>query len=134
MSTPRVSVTKAEHLVPGAVYRVRGTAGGRDIPPQAVRVESSPEFRSIVDPGHVWVTFFTDLGDQGRHIHRGILFLGDVNIPEHGDHDRHLERISDKELQVAAKQMAAENMHQEYTEMVTDDAVYQDIIGGNGLP
>ena len=51
MSTPRVSVTKAEHLVPGAVYRVRGTAGGKDIPPQAVRVESSPEFRSIVDPG-----------------------------------------------------------------------------------
>jgi hypothetical protein len=132
MSTPKVSVTKAEHLVPGAVYRVVGTSEGKPIPPQAVRVETKPVFRSIVDPGHVEVTFFTNLGTQGTHTYRGVMWLTEVNIPEHGKHDRHLERVSDEELGIAAKQMRAENRKQEYTEMVVDDPVYQKLIKGMG--
>ena len=49
-----------------------------------------------------------------------MLPLHEVNIPEHGQHDRHLERIPD-ELLGAAAAMEAENMDQDYTERVVDD-------------
>jgi len=130
MSTPKASVTRPEHLIPGAVYRIRGSEGGMDIPPQAVRVESMVKFRSILDPGHVEVTWFSDLGDQGKHKQRGLLFLTEINIPEHGLHDRHLERIPYEELARAAEEMIAENRKQEYTEMATDDEEYQRMRNG----
>ncbi len=120
MSTPRVAVTRPEQLEPGACYRVRGTVDGCEIPPQVVRVESAVEFVSVLGVGHCVVTFFTDLGAMGRHTHRAMLPLHEVNIPEHGQHDRHLERIPD-ELLGAAAAMEAENMDQDYTERVVDD-------------
>ena len=120
MSTPRVTVTRPEQLEPGACYRVRGTVDGCEIPPQVVRVESAVEFVSALGVGHCVVTFFTDLGAMGKHTHRAMLPLHEVNIPEHGQHDRHLERIPD-ELLGAAAAMEAENMDQDYTERVVDD-------------
>jgi len=130
MSTPKVSVTRPEHLVPGGVYRLFGSEEGKNIPPQAIRVESSVKYRGILDTGHVEVTWFTDLGVQGKHKHRGLLFLSEVNIPEHGHHDRHLERVSSEELARAAQEMMGENRKQEYTEMATDDEDYQNMLNG----
>ncbi len=91
----RVGVTRLSQIKVGCVYLLRGTEGGFEIPPQAVRVEGGVEYRSLADVGHLPVTLWSDMGLYGKVCFRTLLGLDEVNIPEHGDHDRHLHRVPD---------------------------------------
>ncbi len=114
----RRAVTDEGQLEVGAVYRVVGTCDGNlDVPTQLVRIESRPRQRSIVGVPYVEVLFFANLGSLGKVSHRNLMFLDTVNIPEHGMHDRHLERLPDH-LAEAAGLLATEQRKQDYGEMV----------------
>ena len=116
----RVSVTRADQIILGKVYQVVGTDGmGVSIPPQILQVDSPVIYRSVMDVGYFRASFWTDLGSvQGKHFHPNMLVpLESVNIPEHGSHDRHLERIDDR-LAEAHGLMKRENRKQDYTEMI----------------
>ena len=114
----RRAVTDEGQLEVGAVYRIVGTCDGSlDVPTQLVRIESLPRKRSVVGISYVEVLFFANLGSLGKVSHRNLMFLDTVNIPEHGMHDRHLERLPDH-LAEAAGLLATEQRKQDYGEMV----------------
>ena len=116
----RISVTRADQIEQGRIYRVVGTDGsGVDIPPQIIRVETPVIYRSLLDVGYIKASFWTDLGAaQGKHFHPNMLVpLDAINVPEHGMHDRHLERVDDR-LAEAMGLMKKANRVQDYSEMI----------------
>ena len=89
------SVTRESQLEVGAWYMIKGsTSSGLPLPPQVINL---PPFGS----GDRWIQGWMLWGCAGQVFespnHR--IQLHQINIPEHGDHDIHLERVDD--LQVA---------------------------------
>lgn len=115
----RVAITRVSQISVGSFYRIVGTdSSGLPIPPQVVRIETPVHYRSVVAPGSCKVSLWADCGAQGRLFQPGgILHMDQVNIPEHGLHDRHLEKVPD-ELSRAVGAMAEQNAEQDYAEMV----------------
>lgn len=99
----------------GNFVRVRGevTFTRKPIPPQLVVIIRPPTLT------YVAVHYYCD--DGVRSIERdGILSLSDVNIPETGDDDRHLERIPDATIMSGMKKLSQMNREQNYMEMSMD--------------
>ena len=117
--------TRPTHLEVGILYLLRGTVFNRPvekldrelpIPPQLVRIEGKPVL-DMVGVGHVPVTLYVDMGRMGKAHFKTLLGLDQVNIPPHGMHNRHLERIPD-DLAWAFGVLEEDNRKQDYREMV----------------
>ena len=102
----RVSITRYDQVKAGEVYVIRGTsvmpeedgAGGfvlrrKDMPPQLVVCHTPVIFRSVTDVGYCNVTLYVDMGSMGKVSFDTVLGMDQVNIPEMGVHDHHLERV-----------------------------------------
>lgn len=116
----RISPTQASHLEVGALYRFTGTADGvLRVPPQLVRIEGPVRGGGLAGmwvPVTQWVIITDEMGNA-RHTKcwQGTLALDQVNIPEHGLHDRHLVRVRD-DIARAFGLMRAEERKQAYLE------------------
>lgn len=137
----QTSVMRVSQIVVGAYYMIVGTdlvpdkdkAGNfkkdaeghlvftrKPVPPQGVRILTAPHHGQF--SVSCKVEFFCDQGflEGGVLNYVTHLDLSDVNIPEHGSHDRHLERIPDATVAVAKKKMKAMNQKQNYLEQQAD--------------
>ena len=120
-----ISPVRADQIDVGALYRIVGTVQNKGgvtdatliIPPQMVRVEGKAVFRDVFDVGYIPVTLWSDMGSMGKCCFKTILPLDTVNVPPHGLHDRHLERIPD-DIARAFGLLKEENRKDDYTEMV----------------
>lgn len=125
-----VVVRTSVDLVVGSAYMVKGTSLTIDkdkygnvtqpesftrkpIPPQMIVVLSPPVNNLCA------VHFFCDDG-VAPFDYKTILPLEDVNVPEHGQHDRYLEKIPDTTVAAAMRKMEEKNREQNYMEMSMD--------------
>lgn len=121
-SDSRVSITSAGQIEVGGVYVIRGTEvgpGGRRnaVPPQLVVSLTPVIYRSFVDVGYIRCELYADMGSIGRVSWVTMLGMDQVNIPEHGDHDRHLERVP-QGVARAFGMLRGDNRKQDYEEMI----------------
>ena len=115
-------------LAVDGVYMIRGTTLSVDkdkygnalktfsrhpIPPQLVVILSPPSQTSC------WVYFWCDDGVEPFG-YKVLMPLSDVNIPEHGQHDRYLEKIPDATVLSGMHRMEQQNREQNYMEMSMD--------------
>lgn len=102
VAIPTVSVRQAGQLVEGAWYVIKGTNAGKPLPPQVFQLVKIHPPRTFLGDVSVegWV-FWHMLGIRKREWTS--LSLKDVNIPEHGEHDIHLERVGDAFVQTVMK-------------------------------
>ena len=139
----RFAVNRPEHLELGRYYWLRGTvpaakedAEGRfvkdafgkiemreiPLPPQIVRIDSKPFFADFAAMGNVRVKLYIDLGkDMQADPLFTILSLFAINVPEHGQHDHHLVKVS-PELYLALDILTNENRKTDYLEKVEPGA------------
>ena len=131
-----VRVVRADQIVAGGVYRVVGTTlvpdedrygniiensfSRKPMPPQIVIAQGPVQHFSSHDIGHVPVFLYADAGFQGTHGFHTILGLDQVNIPEHGNHDIHLERVPDTTVQEWVVLLKRMNRESNYTEEIMD--------------
>ena len=94
-----ISVTRAEHIEPSAFYLLCGTTDGGKIPipPQVIQVRTNLFARTMLEVPTFEATIWLNPGPDLPKIAPQKITIGlwDVNIPEHGTHDRHLRRIPD---------------------------------------
>lgn len=92
----REGPTRPSEVEVGEFYLVRGTdsSGGR-IPDQLIHVRGVPREAPFLSRASMvceaWV--FVDVGGVKLDWHEADFPLDAVNCREHGDHDRHLERV-----------------------------------------
>lgn len=126
MNIRTISVTRAEHIEPGAFYLICGTTlGGKvPIPPQVIQARTKPFARTLLEEPTFEATIWINAGpDMPRIAPQTIcVCLKEVNIPEHGLHDRHLRRISDDFMRMLEKLSF-------YQDIATDLSMYK---GRNG--
>jgi len=126
----RVSITRYDQVKAGEVYVIRGTsvmpeedgAGGfvlrrKDMPPQLVVCHTPVIFRSVTDVGYCNVTLYVDMGSMGKVSFDTVLGMDQVNIPEMGVHDHHLERVP-RGLAKAFGVLEEDNKSLDYKEMI----------------
>ena len=126
----RVSIGRADQIRAGQVYVIRGTEmmpesdgnGGwqmrrKALPPQFVLARTDVVFRSATDIGHIRCVLVSDLGGMGTVFFETMLGMDEVNIPEHGMHDHHLERVP-AGMARAYGLMREDNRKQDYEEMI----------------
>jgi len=92
----RCGPTKPSQIVPGEFYVVAGTSYFHSaIPYQIIHVRSFPRDAPFMSRAtmvcEAWV--FADICGVKTDWHESSYPLDAVNCKEHGDHDRHLERI-----------------------------------------
>ena len=92
------SVTRESQLEIGAWYLIKGsTSSGFPLPPQVFHLEQ--KHIPITAVADRWVQGWMLWGCAGQIFespnHR--LQLHQVNVPEHGEHDIHLERVDDQQ-------------------------------------
>jgi hypothetical protein len=119
----RISITRPEQIEVGGVYVLRGTVVGpgwrrNSIPAQLVVARTPVIYRSVVDVGYMRCILYVDMGGMGRMVYETALGMDQVNIPEHGAHDHHLERVP-QGLQRAFGILRGDNREQDYEEMIT---------------
>lgn len=130
MNLTTVSVTRASQVEPGVFYLVCGTTGGGKlpIPPQLIQVISRPVSRTLLGDAMFDVQMWIDGGPGCRIAQTVTMGLWDVNVPEHGLHDRHLRRVSD-EVVTAVKELNGLNRKIRYEDLARDLSMYR---GKNG--
>jgi len=87
-------VQRESQLEEGAWYLIRGsTSAGFELPPQVFLLEEKHLPPSGV--GESWIRGFMVWGCAGQtfHLEDHKIPLLQVNVPEHGEHDVHLERV-----------------------------------------
>jgi|TARA_R100001530_G_C4178574_1_gene118779 hypothetical protein len=91
------SVTRESQLEVGAWYKIVGTtSSGFELPPQAFLLEE--KYLPLTTVGDRWVKGYMVWGSAGKmfHVEDHKIQLHEVNVPEHGLHDIHLERVDDE--------------------------------------
>ena len=95
---PTISVAHLAQLQVGAYYAIKGTYRGYPLPPQVFFLQRLIRGRTIFGQQTIGgLIFWHMLGIQ--RCEPATLTLDDVNIPEHGIHDIHLERVPDQLVQ-----------------------------------
>lgn len=91
------SVQRASQLEVGAYYQIKGTdSSGYPIPKQVFRLESKVMPPTGNGMGIIRGTLWWEvMGFRGIDSNFG-MYLADVNIPNHYQHDHHLERIDQR--------------------------------------
>ena len=131
-----VRVVRADQIVAGGVYRIVGTTlvpdedkfgniidnsfSKKPIPPQVAIITDEVVYHSEQDVGHVKIYLYADSGFQGSQGFHTILGLDQVNVPEHGRHDIHLERVPDAKVQEWVALLKRMNKKSNYTEEAMD--------------
>ena len=131
-----VRVVRADQIEAGGVYRIVGTTlvpdedkfgniiegsfSKKPIPPQVAIVTDEVTYYSQQDIGHVKIYLYADAGFQGSQGFHTILGLDQVNVPEHGRHDIHLERVPETKVQEWVALLKRMNRKQDYTEEAMD--------------
>lgn len=117
------TVSDASHLELGVFYLLCGTSAGVPIPPQVVQVITKPTSVSLLEAPTFEVWMWLNAGPDLPRIgpERTQMSLYDVNIPEHGQHDRHLRRVPD-DLVKAMERLAALKFYQD---IATDVSMYR---------
>lgn len=123
-------VTREDQVIEGAFYVIRGTVKNPDanrnpylddstpLPPQLVQVTSGVLRDHEMGQPYVQVRMWIDLGEMGKHYYpETYLPLWDVNVPENGNNDHHLERVPDR-LAEAFGVLDDQNRKADYGEMV----------------
>lgn len=128
MNIRTVSVTRSEHIEPSAYYLLCGTSGGVPIPPQVVQVRTRPRTYTMLSEPTFDATIWLNPGPDLPKIapQRITMGLSDVNIPEHGAHDRHLRRIPDDFIKMLERLTGITF----YQDIATDLSMYR--IGNGG--
>jgi len=92
---PTVSVTRPSQLEVGAYYLIKGTDNYSKLPlpPQVIRVEEIFHNPMALDGGYLTGTLWWRMWHTERVVHHHILPLKQINLPEQGKSDIHLERI-----------------------------------------
>lgn len=89
-----VSVNRAAQLVEGEWYAVKGTDGsGLPLPPQVYQLEEKHVLPTGLGLERILGTLRAHLGDRIWIYRNREFYPSQVNIPEHGLHDIHLERM-----------------------------------------
>ena len=124
-----VAITRPSQLEVGAFYQIVGSTFHPDaersrlddrtmIPYQMVQVTGPPWQDHFLGDLQVPCRLWIDADTLGKHYFPDhVLPLSDVNVPEHGLHDKHLERIPD-EFVKAAGVLREANRQQSYAEIV----------------
>ena len=103
-----VSVSRTSQLEVGAYYLVSGTHRGFPLPPQVLCLRKKDINPTLSGVGCIQGILFWRMWNSTGVIHDHLYTLYDVNIPEHGDHDVHLERLDESLVKgvVGAKSFA----------------------------
>ena len=126
--------TKPSHIQVGAFYQIVGTIANTQpeailrarkadatikLPPQMVQVQSPIRYDPL-GQGCFDAILWCDCGEWFKStpmMWRTVVHLHQVNVPEHGLHDHHLERIGD-EYTAGLKKLVEQNAKDDYGEMV----------------
>ena len=90
-----VSGSRVSQLEVGAYYIVKGTRHGLPITPQVLYLQEKEIHPTFLGEGHMKGILFWRMWDKVGKIENHLITLKEVNIPEHGEHDIHLERVHD---------------------------------------
>lgn len=95
---PTVSVSRPSQLEVGAYYFLKGTdpRSGLPLPPQVVRVEQV--FYNPIEwaGGYIIGTLWWRMWNQEKVEYNHFIPLHQINVPDQGNSDIHLERIPDR--------------------------------------
>lgn len=95
VSIPTVSVVRPSQLELGAYYLIKGTDHALlPIPPQVFRLEGKV-IHSLLGEGYVTGTLWWRMWNTARMEQNHQLTLYQINVPDRGLSDIHLERIPD---------------------------------------
>ena len=93
MNIHTVAVARVSQLEVGGYYLIRGTMRGWPVPPQVLHLERKELHPTLTGVGHISGTLWWRMWDRIGVAHNHLLTLYELNIPEHGAHSVHLERI-----------------------------------------
>ncbi len=128
LPNPRV-ITRESQIEVGKFYTIRGKIVHPDaeihgidtmtiLPYQLIQPTTEIFRTGTLDIGTFKCRRWTHYGEWGAEFEKDVYIdLFDINIPEHGQHDIHLERASENFAE-AFQQMCQDNMKQDYGEIV----------------
>ena len=94
-------IRRAEHIQTGQWYLLKGTGSDKlPMPPQVLFIKETRLYTQGLEIPYLICDFFVYIAGIGAKIYPNyVMPLPDINIPEHGFHDNHIELIDARQME-----------------------------------